>query len=338
MGAMVALDPNNGDILAMVSNPSFDPDIFGGGVKAADWRKLMNDPDHPLQNRVIQGVYPSGSTFKIVDSIAGMEEHTLTPDTTYYCNGGLWFGGRTYHCWRKHGHGAIQLHRAIVSSCDVFFYNVGEKVGIDKLSHWAHLLGFGERSGIALDNEKCGTMPSSAWKQKRFHERWYPAETLSVAIGQGYVTTTPLQMAQVAAIVANGGIRYRPQFVKEVEGLDGNPAKTYDPIIEDRIAFDPEIITEIRNAMSNVVNGPGGTGHKAQLEGIEVCGRSGTAQVVGNQSANLESGTDEDKIPYKYRDNGWFIAFAPKDHPQIAIACRHRARRPRRKRRRAGHP
>src|SRR5580704_16537949 len=321
MGAIVALDPNNGNIISMVSNPSFDPDIFGGGVKAADWHKLMTDPDHPLQNRVIQGAYPPGSTFKIVDSIAGMEEKTLTPETTYECNGGLWFGGRTYHCWRKHGHGAIQLHRAIVSSCDVFFYQVGEKLGIDKLSHWAHLMGLGERSGIALDNEKGGTMPSSAWKQKRYHERWYPAETLSVAIGQGYVTATPMQMAQVASIVANGGIRYRPQFVKEVEGLDGAPTKTYEPIIEDRIAFDPEVITEIRNAMSDVVNSPGGTGHKAQLEGIEVAGKSGTAQVVGNQSANLESGEDESKIPYKYRDNGWFIAFAPKDHPQIAVAC-----------------
>jgi penicillin-binding protein 2 len=164
-------------------------------------------------------------------------------------------------------------------------------------------------------------MPSSAWKQKRFHERWYPAETLSVAIGQGYVTTTPLQMAQVAEVVANGGIRYRPQFVREVEGLDGNATKSYQPIIEDRIVFDPQIITEIRNAMSDVVNGAGGTGHKAKLDGIEVCGKSGTAQVVGNKAANLESGVDEDKIPYKYRDNGWFIAFAPKDHPQIAFAC-----------------
>jgi penicillin-binding protein 2 len=321
MGAMVALDPNNGNIIAMTSNPSFDPDIFGGGVKAADWRKLMTDPDHPLQNRVIQGTYPPGSTFKIVDSIAGMEEKTLTPDTTYYCNGGLWFGGRTYHCWRKTGHGAIQLHRAIVSSCDVFFYNVGEKVGIDKLSHWAHLLGLGERSGIALDNEKSGTMPSSAWKEKRYHERWYPAETLSVAIGQGYVAATPMQMAQVAEVVANGGIRYRPQFVREIEGLDGVATRTYDPIIEDRIPFDPEVLTEIRNAMSDVVNGVGGTGHKCKLDGIEVCGKSGTAQVVGNKAANLESGEDEDKIPYKYRDNGWFIAFAPKDHPQIAVAC-----------------
>ncbi|HLX38562.1 MAG TPA: penicillin-binding protein 2, partial [Candidatus Binataceae bacterium] len=321
IGALVALDPNNGDIIAMASNPSFDPDIFGGGVKAADWRKLMTDPDHPLQNRVIQGVYPPGSTFKIVDSIAGMEEHTLTPETTYYCNGGMWFGGRTYHCWRKTGHGAIQLHRAIVSSCDVFFYNVGEKVGIDKLSHWAHLLGLGEHSGIALDNEKSGTMPSSAWKYKRFRERWYPAETLSVAIGQGYVTATPLQMAEVAEAVANGGIRYRPQFVREVEGLDGQATRSYEPIIESRIEFDPQVLTEIRNAMSDVVNGAGGTGHKCKLDGIEVCGKSGTAQVVGNKAANLESGEDEDKIPYKYRDNGWFIAFAPKDHPQIAIAC-----------------
>ena len=321
IGALVALDPNNGDIIAMASNPSFDPDIFGGGVKAADWRKLMTDPDHPLQNRVIQGVYPPGSTFKIVDSIAGMEEHTLTPETTYYCNGGMWFGGRTYHCWRKTGHGAIQLHRAIVSSCDVFFYNVGEKVGIDKLSHWAHLLGLGEHSGIALDNEKSGTMPSSAWKYKRFRERWYPAETLSVAIGQGYVTATPLQMAEVAEAVANGGIRYRPQFVREVEGLDGQATRSYEPIIESRIEFDPQVLTEIRNAMSDVVNGAGGTGHKCKLDGIEVCGKSGTAQVVGNKAANLESGEDEDKIPYKYRDNGWFIAFAPKDHPQIAVAC-----------------
>jgi penicillin-binding protein 2 len=171
MGAIVALDPNNGNILAMVSNPAFDPGIFGGGIKAADWHKLMTDPNHPLQNRVIQGAYPPGSTFKIVDSIAGMEEKTLTPETTYTCNGGLWFGGRTYHCWRKHGHGVIQLHRAIVSSCDVYFYQVGEKLGIDRLSHWAHLLGLGERSGIALDNEKSGTIISAGIRRKRCRSR-----------------------------------------------------------------------------------------------------------------------------------------------------------------------
>lgn len=319
-GALVALDPNNGQILAMVSHPDFDPDVFGAGVKAAEWRKLMTDPDHPLQNRVIQGIYPPGSTFKIVDAVAGMQERTLKSETTYSCAGGLWYGGREYHCWRKQGHGTIQLHRAIVASCDVYFYQVGEHLGIDRLSHWAHLMGLGEKSGIALDNEKAGVMPSSAWKQKRYHERWYPAETLSVAIGQGYVATTPLQMAQVAAEVANGGIRYRPQFVMQVEGLDGVSNKNYRPVIEQRLNADPEAIQEIRDAMADVVNGAGGTAHKAHLDNVIVCGKTGTAQVVGNQRAGIAAGTDEDKIPEKYRDNGWFIAFAPKDHPQIAIA------------------
>ncbi len=320
-GALVAIDPNNGAIVAMVSNPSFDPDVFGAGVRAADWRKLMTDPEHPLQNRAIQGMYPPGSTFKLVDAIAGLEEHTLTPDTNYHCAGGMWFGGREYHCWRKEGHGTIALHRAIVASCDVYFYNVGERLGIDRLAHWAQLLGLGVRSGIALDNEKTGLIPSSEWKEKRFHERWYPAETLSVAIGQGYVTATPLQMAQLAAEIASGGIRYQPQFVKEVEGLDGNPTRTYPPIIEQRLTIDPEALDTIRDAMADVVNSPGGTAHKARLDNVIVCGKTGTAQVVGDQSADIESGEDESKIPYKYRDNGWFIAFAPKDHPQLALAC-----------------
>lgn len=320
-GALVALDPNNGQLIAMVSHPDFDPDVFGAGVKAAEWRKLMTDPDHPLQNRAIQGIYPPGSTFKIVDALAGMEEHTLKPETTYSCAGGIWYGGREYHCWRKQGHGTIQLHRAIVASCDVYFYDVGEHLGIDRLSHWAHLMGLGEKSGIALDNEKAGVMPSSAWKQRRFHERWYPAETLSVAIGQGYVAATPLQMAQVAAEIANGGIRYKPQFVMEVEGLDGVSSKNYRPVIEQRLNADPEAIETIRDAMADVVNGAGGTAHKAHLDNVIVCGKTGTAQVVGNQRAGIAAGTDESKIPEKYRDNGWFIAFAPKDHPQIAIAC-----------------
>ena len=228
-GAFVALDPNNGDVLAMVSHPAFDPDIFGGGVKASAWRELMTDPSHPLTNRAIQGIYPPGSTFKIVDSIAGLQEGTLNTQTAYNCPGGLWFGGREYHCWRKQGHGTIELHDAIVRSCDVYFYEVGEKLGVDRIAKWANKMGLGIKSGIDLDHESTGTIPSSAWKQKRFHERWYPAETLSVAIGQGYVATTPLQMAEVAAIVANGGTRYRPQFVKAVEALDGSIAKSYPP-------------------------------------------------------------------------------------------------------------
>ena len=319
-GALVAMDPNNGQILAMVSHPAFDPDVFGAGVKSADWRTLMSDPDHPLQNRVIQGTYPPGSTFKILDSIAGLQEGVLNEDTAFSCAGGIWFGGREYHCWRKQGHGTIGLHNAIVRSCDVYFYDVGQHVGIDKIAYWANKFGLGEKTGVDLDNEKAGVIPSSAWKQKRYHERWYPAETLSVAIGQGYVAVTPLQLAQFASMVANGGVRYQPQFVKEVEGLDGGVAKGYPPIVEDRVAVSPENMQIIRDAMADVVNGGGGTAHKAALPGITVCAKTGTAQVVGNKGS-LVAGEDEDKMPEKYRDHAWLIAFAPKEHPQIAIAC-----------------
>ncbi len=319
-GAFVAIDPNNGDVLAMVSHPAFDPDIFGGGVKASAWRELTTDPNHPLQNRAIQGIYPPGSTFKIVDAVAGLEEGTLNPETAYHCPGGMWFGGREYHCWRHQGHGTIELHDAIVRSCDVYFYNVGQKLGIDRIAKWANALGLGLKSNIPLDHENPGTIPSSAWKLKRFHERWYPAETLSVAIGQGYVATTPLQMAQVAAQIASGGVRYRPQFVKYIEGLDGGIAKKFAPIVENRIAIDPESLELVKDAMADVVNGAGGTAHKAHLDDVVVCGKTGTAQVVGGDAPVGESEGD-DKTPDQFKDHAWFIAFAPKEHPKIAAAC-----------------
>jgi penicillin-binding protein 2 len=318
-GAFVAIDPNNGDILAMVSHPAFDPDLFGGAVKASAWKELITDPNHPLQNRVIQGIYPPGSTFKIVDSVAGLEEGTLQPATAYNCPGGLWFGGREYHCWRHQGHGTVALHDAIVRSCDVYFYDVGQKLGVDRIAKWANKMGLGIKSGIDLDHENPGTIPSSAWKQKRYHERWYPAETLSVAIGQGYVATTPLQMAQVAAIVANGGTRYRPQFVKAVEALDGSVAKSYPPIVETRIAINPAALETVKDAMADVVNGAGGTAHKAHLDEVTVCGKTGTAQVIGGAPA--AEGETDDKTPDQFRDHAWFIAFAPKEHAQIAVAC-----------------
>jgi len=321
-GALVAIDPNNGEILAMVSHPAFDPDIFGGGIKAADWKALIEDPNHPLQNRVVQGIYPPGSTFKIVDSIAGLEEGTLHPDTVYSCPGGLWFGGRVYHCWRKQGHGSIELHNAIVRSCDVYFYEVGEKLGVDRIAKWANALGLGEKSGIQLDNEKPGLIPSSAWKQKRYHERWYPAETLSVAIGQGYVAVTPLQLAQLAAQVANGGTRYRPHFVKYIEGNDGSVVRAFEPEVENRIAIDPALLSVVKDAMADVVNGSGGTAHKAALPGITVCGKTGTAQIVGDKSGTGGEGNDaKNSTPFEKRDHAWFMAFAPKEHAQIAIAC-----------------
>jgi penicillin-binding protein 2 len=317
-GALVAIDPNTGYIIAMVSHPTFDPNVFANGITSVQWRELTTDPAHPLANRAIAGTYPPGSTFKLIDAIAGLEDRTLTPTTTYYCPGGLYYGNREYHCWRKQGHGALSVHRAIVASCDVFFYQVGIHLGIDRLSQWAHMLGLGERSGIELDNERPGVMPSSLWKEKRFHQRWYPAETLSVAIGQGYVAATPLQMAMVAAEIANGGTRYKPQFVKEEEALNGSVIRKFPPIVERRIPFDPTVLDIVRSAMCDVVNGGGGTGHAAHLDNITVCGKTGTSQVV-KEAGNAR--IPEDKEPLKYRDHGWFVAYAPSDHPQIAIAC-----------------
>ncbi len=317
-GALVAIDPNTGFIIAMVSHPSFDPNVFANGITPVQWRALTTDPDHPLENRAIQGIYPPGSTFKLVDTIAAMEDRTLTPETTYFCPGGLWYGNREYHCWRKQGHGTLSVHRAIVASCDVFFYQVGIHLGIDRLAQWAHALGLGEKTGIDLDHERAGIIPSSLWKEQRFHQRWYPAETLSVAIGQGYVAVTPLQMALLAAEIANGGTRYKPQFVKEIEALDGSVVKRFAPAVERRLNLDPEVLDTVRDGMCDVVNGAGGTGHAAHLDGIEVCGKTGTAQVV-KEAGNAR--IPEDKEPLKYRDHGWFVAYAPADHPQIAIAC-----------------
>ena len=317
-GSLVAIDPNTGYILAMASHPAFDPNTFAGGITNAVWRTLTTDPNHPLSNRAIQGVYPPGSTFKIVGSIAGLEDHAINPDTSFGCSGGIYFGGREYRCWRKQGHGSISLHRAIVESCDVFFYNVGQRLGIDRLSVWAHALGLGQKTGIDLDNERSGTIPSSAWKQQRFGERWYPAETLSAAIGQGYVGATPLQLAQMTATVANGGILYKPQFVREIDTLDGTVAKAYPPIIERRVQIDPDVLDRVRAGMAGVVNEASGTAHGAKLDNVIVAGKTGTAQVIKEAQG---ARTKETALPERYRDHAWFVAFAPADHPQIAIAC-----------------
>src|ERR1700722_6476491 len=317
-GALVAIDPNTGYILAMASHPAYNPNIFAGGIQSSAWRELISDPSHPLENRSIQGIYPPGSTFKVVDSIAGLMDGTLTTGTTYNCPGGIWFGNREYRCWRKQGHGNVAFHRAIVESCDVFFYDVGQRLGVDRIAAWAHALGLGKKTGIDLDNEKAGTIPSSQWKEQRFHERWYPAETLSVAIGQGYVAVTPIQLAELAAEVANGGTLYKPQFVREVDALDGSVTQTFPPVVENQTRIDPKVLDEVRSAMGDVVNASDGTGKAAKIDGIIVAGKTGTAQVVKEAQG---ARTKETALSDKNRDHGWFMAFAPVDHPKIAIAC-----------------
>jgi penicillin-binding protein 2 len=315
-GAIVALDPRNGDVLAMVSRPAFDPNVFARGIRAAEWRALLENRKRPLNSKAVQGTYPPGSTFKIVMAAAALEEGVINPFTQIFCGGGLFFGNRTFRCWRAGGHGAVNVHEALVRSCDVFFYQVGQRLGVDAIAEYAHRFGLGAPTGISLEHESGGIVPSSAWKRRRFGEPWYAGETLSVAIGQGYVTTTPLQMANVMAAVANGGTTYRPQFVKRVETPDGTLVLEQSPTSDGDLGFKKSTMLQIRQALSDVVNSSRGTGGKARLPTIEVGGKTGTSQ-VGRLGAER---TKQDRMARERRDHAWFVAFAPVENPEIAIA------------------
>jgi penicillin-binding protein 2 len=310
-GAVVALKPATGEVLAMVSNPSFDPTTFSRRLSAKEWNALNNDPLKPFQNRAIQGQYPPGSTYKIVTALAALEEGVITPTTPFYCNGALPFGNRVFHCWRKGGHGQVELHKAIVQSCDVYFYQVGQRLGVDRLAHYARLFGLGELTGISLAHEKKGLIPTSAWKLNRFKIPWQAGETLSISIGQGYNLVTPLQMAVLTAAVANGGTVYRPQLVKRLVSPQGIVLGEYSPQRIQQATISAESLKLVRQGLAGVVNEPGGTGAASRLPGIIAAGKTGTAQVVtlGKKAVGGSS-----------RDHAWFVAFAPLDSPEIAVA------------------
>ena len=307
MGGVVVLKPTTGEILAMSSSPAFDPSTFTRKLSAKEWNAFYSDPKKPFQDRVIQGQYPPGSTYKMITALAGLEEKVIDPETGFYCNGSLPFGNRVFHCWRKGGHGKVNLRKAIVQSCDVYFYNVGIRLGVDRLAHYAQLLGLGKPTGIALSSEKGGLIPTSAWKLKRYKTPWQPGETLSLAIGQGYNLTTPLQMASVTAAIANGGTLYRPYLIKRLVSPEGRVIKEIQPQPERQVPIKPEYLQMVREAMAGVVNEPGGTGGAARLPGVVVAGKTGTAQVV---TLGKKGG----------RDHAWFVAFAPLENPQLAVA------------------
>jgi len=317
-GAVVALDATNGRILALVSRPTFDQLSFVRGLSPKEWQSLVNDPFHPLENRALCGQYPPGSTYKIVTAIAGLMEGVITPESTFYCPGHYVFGGRPYHCWKNGGHGTVAVHRAIVESCDVFFYRLGQKVGVDRLAKYARMLGLGEQTGLGTGPEKPGLVASSAWKKKRFGVPWQEGETLSVAIGQGFNLVTPLQMASLTAAVANGGKLWRPQVVLRTEQADGAPDRVFEPVLRRQVAIKPWVLDLVRDGLAGVVSEPRGTGRRAQVEGVTVGGKTGTAQVV--RLEKFKGIKDIEKIPYRYRDHAWFVCFAPVDRPQIAVA------------------
>ena len=309
-GAAVVLDPNNGEVLAFTSRPAYDPNSFAGGIDRATWNALNSDELKPLQNRAVQGRYSPGSTFKMAVGLAGLEEGVITPSFQVHCGGGATFYGRYFKCWKPGGHGSVDLRHAIEQSCDVFFYTVGNMLGVDRINKWATLLGLGVRSNIDLPNEVTGLVPSTAWKQERMHEKWYLGETISVAIGQGAVAVTPVSMAVYMATLANGGTRITPHVVKAVdEGQGFKPVPAPPP--QSKIDVTPEKLQAIRDGLWMVVNA-GGTGGRARIVGHDIAGKTGTAQVISNQGRLAARGTKD------LRDNGWFVFFAPRDHPQIA--------------------
>jgi len=309
-GAAVVLDPKDGGVLAFASLPAYDPNAFASGIDRATWASLNTDELRPLNDRAIQGRYSPGSTFKMAVGLAGLEEGVITPEFRVSCAGHANFYGRDFKCWKKGGHGSVDLRRAIEQSCDVYFYTVGNMVGVDKINKWATLLGLGVKSGIDLPNEVQGLVPSTEWKREKMHEKWYAGETISVSIGQGQVSVAPVSMAVYMATLANGGTRVTPHLLKAVD--DGSGWKAVPtPAPQSQVTIDPVKLQAIRDGLWGVVNG-GGTGGRARLVGYDVSGKTGTAQVISNQG-RLAARTTRN-----LRDHGWFVFFAPRDNPQIA--------------------
>jgi penicillin-binding protein 2 len=312
-GAIVALDPRNGEVLAMVSQPAFDPNEFAGGIKPERWRELTQHPRHPLNARAIQGQYPPGSTFKIIMATAALEEGIINPFNRIHCNGHLPFGNHDFRCWKKGGHGSMNVHDALVNSCDVFFYQVGQRLGIDTIARYAHAFGLGLPTGIEIGHERSGIIPDSDWKKRTFKQPWFAGETLSAAIGQGYVTATPLQMAEAVATIATGS-RYKPYLVQRVESIDGGVVQDVAPELVAKLPVRHTALKQVQEALVDVV--AHGTGKRGGLPDIAVAGKTGTSQVVALGRERVPAA----KLKWNQRDHAWFVAYAPADDPTIAVA------------------
>jgi penicillin-binding protein 2 len=310
-GSAVILDPRDGEVLSLVSLPAYDPNDFASGIDSATWAALNTDRLRPLQNRAIQGRYSPGSTFKVVVATAALEEGVVTPDFKVNCPGGASFFGRYFMCHLRGGHGLMDMRHALEKSCNVYFYTLGNMLGVDKIHKWAEKLGLAGKTGIDLPNEQESIVPSTAWKLERTGERWYPGETISVSIGQGQVTVTPASLAVMIATVANGGTRVTPHVIRAVDEGAGWK-RVVPPAVADRVAFRPETLSALHDGLWMVVNASG-TGGRARIPGRDVSGKTGTAQVISNQGRQAARNSGRD-----LRDHGWFVFFAPRDNPQIA--------------------
>jgi penicillin-binding protein 2 len=315
-GAGVLMKVDTGEILAMVSRPAFDPNEFSMRLSRERWSEIVKDPGHPLQSRATQGMYPPGSTFKVVTAIAALMEKSMDPDESLFCSGAYRFGRRFYRDWKLGGHGKVDFYKAIVESCDVYFYQAGERTGIDGLARWASILGLGRKTGIDIPGEAVGLVPSPDWKRKSRNEPWYPGETLSAAIGQGFVLVTPLQLTALYGTIARRGVHMDPYIVSRIEDVAENELYRRDPTVKRESEIPKEVFDRVIEALAGVVTEDRGTGRVARLVGVPVAGKTGTAQVVRLQ----EVPQGEEDVPYELRDHGWFAAFAPVNRPEVVSA------------------
>ncbi|UCF94476.1 MAG: penicillin-binding protein 2 [Desulfobacterales bacterium] len=316
-GALVAMEPTSGRILALASSPSFDQNIFVNGMSYKQWDALIGNPYRPLENKAIQAEYPPGSTYKIITALAGLQEGIIDADTVFHCPGHYRLGNRVFRCWKRGGHGKVHIIKAIAESCDVFFYQVGRELGVDRLAWYAKAAGLGARTGINLDREAPGLIPTAAWKKQRTGVPWQEGETLSIAIGQGFNLATPLQMAVLTAAVANGGVRYSPQILQNIVTADGQILYSFKPQVVGKLPVSKANLELVRKGLWEVVNGKRGTARQtASLEEIDISGKTGTAQVFSRKG---QESMKEEEIEDHLKSHAWFVAYAPSAHPKIAV-------------------
>jgi penicillin-binding protein 2 len=318
-GGIVALDPNNGEILAFASSPAFDPNAFIDGLDKAEWERINSTEDTPLLNRVISGQYSPGSIFKIVVAMAALEEGVIDPEEEVLCTGTFRAGRNDIRsCWKEVGHGKVSLYEAIVGSCDVYFYKLGQLLDVDTIARYSKTFGLGEKTGFEIGSEKPGLVPTREWSLKSRHEPWQAGETVSLAIGQGPLQVTLLQAAGIISAMFNGGYLYQPKTVKRV-GKDETSIYEFTPTLSGQIKADPENMNLIKKALIGVVNETkNSTGRRAKVKGITVAGKTGTVQVVGLKK--IEALEEEGEIPVQFRDHAWFVAVAPAEEPVLALA------------------
>lgn len=308
-GAIVAVDVNSGQVLALASKPSFDPADFIKGIDSETWANLINDESSPLLNRATQGLYAPGSVFKMVPSVAALNEGIINEEEYVYCPGYYKSGNSKFRCWKRGGHGSMNLRSALVHSCDVYFYKIAEMMGISNLNKYMKAFGYGIKTDLGIE-ERDGIAPSREWKQKRFNKPWYKGETIVSSIGQGYVSVTPLQVTMMMAAVANNGKLLKPSMVREIVSYSGEGQYKHTTELAGYIPVKREMLDLVKEAMVGVVNDHGGTGRAARLNDYTVAGKTGTAQVV-----SLDSQSDK----RKHRDHAWFTSYAPAESPEIAV-------------------